>query len=225
MKYTIRELLDKVFDVNTVYKKFHNKFSTSDIEFVISKPEYCTGDFFKYLNDKFNEEIIQKIIDNGDLNASFECYRYCNKKFTIKQRAKYFDIQELFGNHIEEGIGYWMHPSGEVDKIDEDTHYEWIVNNKSDLENYISDDSEIYNDDYKFTYITDELSIIADTMLEDGWVRIRHINNEWTVYYGSADMETKINDFILEHIKKNEIVTYDMGENSFYEGGLFGSKK
>jgi hypothetical protein len=118
-----------------------------------------------------------------------------------------------------------MHPSGEVDKIDEDTHYEWIVNNKSDLENYISDDSEIYNDDYKFTYITDELSIIADTMLEDGWVRIRHINNEWTVYYGSADMETKINDFILEHIKKNEIVTYDMGENSFYEGGLFGSKK
>jgi hypothetical protein len=37
MKYTIKELLDKVFNVKEVYEKFHDKFSIDDIKFVIDK--------------------------------------------------------------------------------------------------------------------------------------------------------------------------------------------
>ena len=241
MKYTIRELLDKCFNIEDVVKKFYKNFNENDILYLLKKIKelelyymYIPQEQYSFLesimmNSKSYHYFDTTILPLASLERNIQWEKEIDGIESASKTANKF--------RIEEGIGYWMHPSGEVDKIDEDTHYEWIVNNKSDLEIYINDDSEIYNDDYKFTEITDELSDINDRMLEDGWVKFRHIGNKWIVFYDNKDMELKINDFILEHIEKGEIVEYSMGENGphrdreektykqIIENGLFGSIK
>jgi hypothetical protein len=56
MKYTIKELLDKVFKIKEVYEKFHDKFSIEDIKYAIDKGEYLDW-LYEYCRDKFTPEL------------------------------------------------------------------------------------------------------------------------------------------------------------------------
>jgi hypothetical protein len=66
MKYTIKELLDKAFKVEDVYKRFHDYFTNEDIEYAIKKDN--SDDFYwliYFLHSKLNEQNIKSIIDSG----------------------------------------------------------------------------------------------------------------------------------------------------------------
>jgi hypothetical protein len=65
MKYTIKELLDKAFKVEDVYKRFHDYFTNEDIEYAIKKDN--SDDFYwliYFLHSKLNEQnLMSKILN------------------------------------------------------------------------------------------------------------------------------------------------------------------
>jgi hypothetical protein len=186
---------------------------------------------FKEAEQHFNEEIIKgknnydeivnykyssQIQNRIEIFELVEGRKPTNKEIDniIKRYNKEINILKPIKSNklIEEGKGYWMDPNEnvyELDPIKDDTHYQWIWNNKTNLtSNYFSDDAEIYKEK-QFEGISDELKNAEYEMLWDGWVSFRRYDNGvWTFGYDNADINVQkhINDFLLEHMEDKDIV-------------------
>jgi len=88
-KYTIKELIDKGWDLEPIFEKYADKFTKDDIRYAINKTQNLedSGDLYYYLKNKFDKDLIKYAIDNDDkfLNQAFT---YLMDKFD-KELIKY----------------------------------------------------------------------------------------------------------------------------------------
>lgn len=65
MKYTIKELIDKVFDVTQVVDKYYKYFTEEDKKYCIEKNTERPIDNWRIFHKLYSEDDIKKLIEKG----------------------------------------------------------------------------------------------------------------------------------------------------------------
>jgi hypothetical protein len=216
-KYTsiIKRMADKSLPINEIYKLDRERQDVHELLRQDSRDSY-----YKYggkalgLEWEQDEDVAMPYLDKW----YDEVIKYVEEVVGLdnfKEAEPHFNEEIIKGtnNLIEAGKAYWMDPNEnvyELDPVEDDTHFKWVWNNKTnnDITIYFDDDADVYKWK-KFEGINDEIRNAQDNMYMDGWVSFRRYDDgTWTWGYDNRDINVMkhVNDFLLEHMKDGDSV-------------------